>query len=1152
MNGSLESLRNPGLLELRAELAGQWSDAKAQAADYTAAIEALSQQNPEPAADLMRLYARRGHAHVALRQWQQAEGDYARIVTDATTDDSLLSNQAPAQANVLLERRPAAISVTDDPVRLTHEQRVSVARSITDPWSKLAAANRLHGDQPAIDKLAERRPQAAAAIGDLFAADEEWERSIEIYSRAISKQTTDALLLSKRARAYEALKNWDGAAADWSRATTGNPEGAKLLAEFARRLAAGGQVVLATGQFEKARALYERSLDADPENDVVATELAQLLLNVYEAGPATRKRGAKRFADVADPWSKLAAAYAINRRNDLASEYFGRALHRADGYKARKPIVELVAQFDDVLSVLAQRRPDDPQWQLALARKLAERGKKRLAEKQPAEAIAELGRSREIFTRLRPEPKWTVLTPTGAESAAGTTLPGGVRLAVTNEADPLARAAVRRDLEDSEVVDLSVALAKAQTQRGHINEGVASFTEALDLAKDRFDKARIIATAAALAAAAQSQDVSASPLDDAARARLRCQALDWMRAELTAWTKLVESAPPQDRWNQDRLTIALALSRWQEDSDLAGVRGEAALAKLPAEQRKAFTQFWADAAELLRRADGGFRVLPAAQQIEEVRKELEKRNPGFDGSMTHKIEGGVVTELLINGKNVTDLSPVRSLVSLKVLSCTGGPLSDVSPLKGMPLTWLNLDDTQARDLSPLTGMPLTRLELKSTQVSDLEPLKGMSLTSLSLWGCSRVRDLKPLKGMPLTRLNLYNCQVQDLEPLEGMPLTSLFLAACSQVDDLTPLEGMPLTHLNLDNTQVANLESLKGMPLTELSVWKCHRLKDVEPLKGMPLTSLGLGECHQLKHLEPLKGMPLKALRIENTGVSDLKPLQDMLLESILLTTKNITEGLDILRDMSSLKTIGNAFEQSLPPVEFWETERMKRFPAVLRGEDKPADNAERLSFARIAYNQKKLAFATRLWAEALSSDPKIGDDRRAQPRYSAARAAALAAAGQGKDEPPLDEAAKAKLRRQALDWLKAELTGWTKLFESGPPQDRPTVARALAHWRQDGDLAGIRNAEALARLPEAEQKEWRCSGRKSRPFTPRPSRSLGGRTKIALHKFGTYGSRGFMPRCSGRKCAARLGSGRPGRVALRISDHREGQAAASDRRRCR
>ena len=102
------------------------------------------------------------------------------------------------------------------------------------------------------------------------------------------QKTHDVDLLSKRARAHEALKNWDAAAADWSRAATGNPEGAKLLAEFARRLAAGGQVPLAIGQFEKSRALYERSLEADPENDVVATELAQLLLDQHENANPTR------------------------------------------------------------------------------------------------------------------------------------------------------------------------------------------------------------------------------------------------------------------------------------------------------------------------------------------------------------------------------------------------------------------------------------------------------------------------------------------------------------------------------------------------------------------------------------------------------------------------------------------------------------------------------------------------------------------------------------------------------------------------------------------------------------------------------------------------------------------------------------------------
>jgi serine/threonine protein kinase/formylglycine-generating enzyme required for sulfatase activity len=86
--------------------------------------------------------------------------------------------------------------------------------------------------------------------------------------------------------------------------------------------------------------------------------------------------------------------------------------------------------------------------------------------------------------------------------------------------------------------------------------------------------------------------------------------------------------------------------------------------------------------------------------------------------------------------------------------------------------------------------------------------------------------------------------------------------------------------------------------------------------------------------------------------------------------------------------------------------------------------------------------------------------------RYAAARAVALAAAGQGKGQPPQGAAAKAKLRQQALDWLKAELTAWSKVQ---PP--RVFIARTLWQWQQERDLAGIRDQAALAPLPPEEQE---------------------------------------------------------------------------------
>jgi hypothetical protein len=71
--------------------------------------------------------------------------------------------------------------------------------------------------------------------------------------------------------------------------------------------------------------------------------------------------------------------------------------------------------------------------------------------------------------------------------------------------------------------------------------------------------------------------------------------------------------------------------------------------------------------------------------------------------------------------------------------------------------------------------------------------------------------------------------------------------------------------------------------------------------------------------LAQFKGTPLRVLWIDDTGITDLNLLQGMPLEEIHLTPKNITRGLDILRDMKSLKTIGIAWNQSWPAAEFWE-----------------------------------------------------------------------------------------------------------------------------------------------------------------------------------------------------------------------------------------
>jgi serine/threonine-protein kinase len=151
------------------------------------------------------------------------------------------------------------------------------------------------------------------------------------------------------------------------------------------------------------------------------------------------------------------------------------------------------------------------------------------------------------------------------------------------------------------------------------------------------------------------------------------------------------------------------------------------------------------------------------------------------------------------------------------------------------------------------------------------------------------------------------------------------------------------------------------------------------------------------------------------------------------------------------------------------------RLPAVLRAEDRPADAAEGLDLALIAYRVRRYAAASRLFAESLTSRPDLAEDRRARHRYNAACSAALAAAGRGEEEPPPDPAAKAALRRRALGWLEAERAAWARVLESEPTRARPAVARTLRRWRADPDLATVRDGAALSGLAATERAEWQA-----------------------------------------------------------------------------
>ncbi len=184
-----------------------------------------------------------------------------------------------------------------------------------------------------------------------------------------------------------------------------------------------------------------------------------------------------------------------------------------------------------------------------------------------------------------------------------------------------------------------------------------------------------------------------------------------------------------------------------------------------------------------------------------------------------------------------------------------------------------------------------------------------------------------------------------------------------------------------------------------------------------------------------------------------------------------LEEALAEYRKAERLPNAGNA-PRNLKKLEPFVA-LLPRLSAVRKGDAKPTDAAECLQLAQLAEKAKQWVLATRLADQAFTDKPDLADDLNSENRYNAACAASLAAAGQGKDHPS-DEAKKAGLRRQALDWLRADLAAWTKLLNGGKAEDRKRVADKVRHWQEDADLIGIRDANALKQLPADEQEAWR------------------------------------------------------------------------------
>jgi formylglycine-generating enzyme required for sulfatase activity/tetratricopeptide (TPR) repeat protein/tRNA A-37 threonylcarbamoyl transferase component Bud32 len=702
------------------------------------------------------------------------------------------------------------------------------------------------------------------------------------------------------------------------------------------------------------------------------------------------------LTELTDPWVRLAAAYALDGRNDKALQYFGTAIQRADGHAGKATVIGAAAPLRGLLEELAESIPNDGLFQAELARHFAQRGDNPLAD-------AACARARALFeAALAREPA----NSTAAADLADVLLIQG-------------RATMERSL-----------------RLGRQNQG-----NGLELVDYPLDGGH------------ESAEIDGQPCR-----RIETGQRGWGHAYF-AIDKGFKWAP--------NMHVQLEVDYWADRAGWFTIQYDShdeAYNKSLASVHFAGSEGWKTARFELKEArfassqNGGadFRVvvaIPGRFCLKRVSMKRLISGPGADDPWAKLVTAYAVIgrndraveclgrALQADPKLAGDRAAQRRYYAARAAVLAGAgqgriepPLDDAAKakLRRQAFDWLNAELTVWSKLFE-TG-PQERANIVAT---------------LSAWqqdaDLAGIRDAAALAKLPADERNEWQ-------------------ALWTRVPDVRPV--LPTSREVGQGWRYTTTQPAEG--------WQKADFDDKQWQEGVGAFGSGWGVARTEWKTDDIW------LRHEFT-------LADGKWDDVLLRI-NHDDGAEVyINGVLALKApawSGQYVELPLSAEARATLQPGKNVIAVHCHNDLGPqwidvgmvvvnNNAARLALAQVAYDLKHFATAAELWARALASDSKLGADRRVQHGYQAAHSAALALAGQSFGEAPLDNAAKAHLRRLALESLKAALTDCRDLDARDPAQHRSATLEALSLWRKDNDLAGIRDAEALAQLPAGEQEAF-------------------------------------------------------------------------------
>ncbi len=351
-----------------------------------------------------------------------------------------------------------------------------------------------------------------------------------------------------------------------------------------------GTALSGQGRRKEAEAAFREAVRLGPDNPLLHERLADFL-----AREGRRKEASASYRDAArlrpdDPRAQinLGAALAKEGRRKEAEASYREAVRVGPGdpfaHHALARFLEAQGQWQDAEASFHQAvtlNDNYPEAHVNLGLLLQRQGRF-------TEALAALKRGHELGSKAARWPHASAQWVRQAEAL----------VALDHKLPALLKGEAEPDSAAERIALAQLCLQYKRLYRTSARFYADAFAVQRQLADDPTIPHRYnAACAAALAAAGKGAD--APKLTAEERTRLRQQALDWLRAGLTAWAKQADKGTPAAR-----AAVQKTLHHWLADADLAGVRDPAALGKLPEAERTAWERLWADVQGVLGKAGG--------------------------------------------------------------------------------------------------------------------------------------------------------------------------------------------------------------------------------------------------------------------------------------------------------------------------------------------------------------------------------------------------------------------------------------------------------------------------------------------------------------------------------------------------------------------